>query len=63
MGLVVHTIISLTESVAKGLLGLLILTKSNVLIFFAEKMLGTFAVQKFLTFSWQKMTMCIVYKR
>ena len=44
------TIVSLTKFLVNALLSLTVLIKSNVVLFFAEKMLGVFAVQKLLTF-------------
>ena len=49
-GPVVQSIVSLTKSLVNDSLSLLVCLKSSVLIFFAEKMWGAFAVQKLLTF-------------
>ena len=61
-GPVVQNIISLTKSLVNDSLSLLVCLKSSVLIFFAEKMWGAFALQKLLTFFWQKMAvfLCII---
>ena len=45
----VQSIISLMKSLVKDLLSLLVHIKSSVLIFFAEKVRGAFALQKLLT--------------
>ena len=59
---VVQSIVSLTKLLVNDLLSLLVRLKSSVLIFFAEKMWGAFAVQKLLTFFRQKMAvfLCII---
>ena len=64
-GPVVQSIVSLTKSLVNDSLSLLVRLKSNVLIFFAEKMWGAFAMQKMqklLTFFRQKMAvfLCII---
>ena len=51
--------ISLTISLVKGSLKLLVCIKSSVLILFAEKMTRAFALQKLLTFFQQKNRVCI----
>ena len=53
-GPVVQSIVSLTKSLVSDSLSLLVHLKSSVLIFFAEKMGGAFALQKLLTFFRQK---------
>ena len=61
-GPVVQSIVSLTKSLVNDSLSLLVSLKSSVLIFFAEKMRGAFALQKLLTFFRQKMAvfLCII---
>ena len=61
-GPVVQSIVSLTKSLVNDSLSLLVRLKSSVLIFFAEKMWGAFALQKLLTFFRQKMAvfLCII---
>ena len=61
-GPVVQSIVSLTKSLVNDSLSLLVCLKSSVLIFFAEKMWGTFALQKLPTFFWQKMAvfLCLI---
>ena len=54
LGPVVQSIVSLTKSLVNDSLSLLVRLKSSVLIFFAEKMWGAFALQKLLTFFRQK---------
>ena len=58
LGPVVQSILSLTKSLVNDSLSLLVRLKSSVLIFFAEKMRGAFA----LTFFRQKMAvfLCII---
>ena len=51
----IYGIFSFTESLGKDLLSLTVITKLVAIIFFAEKMLGSFALQKLLTFVMQKM--------
>ena len=46
LGPVVQSIVSLTKSLVNDSLSLLVRLKSSVLIFFAEKMWGAFALQK-----------------
>ena len=62
-GPVVQSIVSLTKSLVNDSLSLLVRLKSSVLIFFAEKLWGAFALQKLLTFFRQKMAvfLCIIY--
>ena len=62
LGPVVQSIISLMKSLVNDSLSLLVRLKSSVLIFFAEKMWGAFALQKLLTFFRQKMAvfLCII---
>ena len=50
LGPVVQSIVSLTKSLVNDSLSLLVRLKSSVLISFAEKMWGAFALQKLLTF-------------
>ena len=52
---VVQSFVSLTKSLVSDSLSLLVHLTSSVLIFFAEKMWGAFALQKLLTFFRQKM--------
>ena len=54
LGPVIQSIVSLTKSFVSDSLSLLVRLKSSVLIFFAEKMWGAFALQKLLTFFRQK---------
>ena len=62
LGPVVQSIVSLTKSLVNDSLSLLMRLKLSVLIFFAEKMWGAFAVQKLLTFFRQTMAvfLCII---
>ena len=61
LGPVVQNIISLTNSLVQDLLNLTVLTKSIVMIFFAEKLRG---LQKFLAIFRQKMEgFCLQYVR
>ena len=55
LGPVVQSIVSLMKSLVNDSFSLLVRLKSSVLIFFAEKMWGAFALQKLLTFFQQKM--------
>ena len=61
LGPVVQSIVSLTKSLVNDLLSLLVRLKSSVLIFFAEKMRGAFALQKLLSFFRQKMALFFMY--
>ena len=54
LGPVVQSILSLTKSLVNDSFSLLVRLKSSVLIFFAEKMRGAFALQKLLTFFGKK---------
>ena len=49
-GPVVQSVVSLTKSLVNDSLSLLVRLKSSVLIFFAEKMGGAFALQKMAVF-------------
>ena len=61
-GPVVQSIVSLTKLLVNDSLRLLVRLKSSELIFFAKKMRGAFALQKLLSFFWQKMAvfLCII---
>ena len=61
-GPVVQSFVSLTKSLVNDLLSLWVRLTSSVLIFFAAKMWGAFALQKLLTFLLQKMEvfLCII---
>ena len=54
LGPVVQSIVSLTKLLVNDSLSLLVRLKSSVLICFAEKMRGAFALQKLLSFFQQK---------
>ena len=55
-GPVVQSVVSLTSSLRVISLTVLADSKHNILIFFAEKMLVAFALQKLLTFFQQKLS-------
>ena len=56
LGPVVQSIVSLTSSLRVISLTVLVDSKHNILIFFAEKMWVAFALQKLLTFFQQKIS-------